>query len=113
VNGKVPAKSADCVWCERFRRAGSSPAKYDPCEHHVGSADYAGPELYHPSSWVQEVVGKKFRGPFNEGEFLCTGYDPRCGFWMQRLDEPEAHLRDLSERAIGRTYHQISEERLP
>ena len=35
--------------------------------------------------------------------YECTAYDPDSGFWMASEDR----VANISERAIGRTYHQI------
>ena len=47
--------------------------------------------------------------------YFCDSYDPRIGFWMTRLDCPPENLvdqnsefrRNVSERAIGRTFYVI------
>lgn len=58
---------------------------------------------------VHETVGQRFRGPGMAGPepetFVCVAYDWRTGFWMR--DEKTHELRDVSERAPGRTYHRI------
>lgn len=50
------------------------------------------------------VVGHKFVGPF--GTYFCDSYDPNLGFWMTNVDDPEDR-RNVSERAINRTYHNV------
>lgn len=61
-----------------------------------------------------ETVGRRFRAPVfvrPEGasqECVCIAWDWRTGFWMKF--DGDGELRDISERAIGRTYHQIREE---
>lgn len=107
----IPKKSTDCRFCHVFdlrnleiRHASGGECGY--CERHPGGQDYTGPEMYVPSEWVQETVGKKFNYPFgDEGdkEYLCTGYDYRCGFWMKSTKTGK--LKSVSERAIGRTFH--------
>lgn len=37
--------------------------------------------------------------------YYCDSYDPRIGFWMTPVDEGER--KNVSERAIDRTYHTI------
>lgn len=60
-----------------------------------------------PSVLVEEAhdtVGKTFRGL--DGISVCTGYDSRQGFWMLW---PSGETRNVSERAIGRTFHRVRE----
>lgn len=56
-------------------------------------------EARHPT------VGERFRSPY--GDCTCTSYDSRQGFWMAWANG-ERH--NVSERAIGRTYHRVYEE---
>lgn len=56
-------------------------------------------EARHPT------VGERFRSM--DGLCLCTSYDSRYGFWMEWVN---GDRRNVSERAIGRTYHRIYEE---
>lgn len=107
MNDKTPR---DPAWCSRCIRATDGP-----CADHRGldgrPVPYAGPDTYNPSPWVLEVVGGRYRGPNCAATgpeslvFLCTGYDPREGFWMQRVDGEGR--TNVSERAIGRTYHRV------
>ncbi len=107
----IPAKSTDCrhchVWCrdtDEIRHASEGACGY--CKDHPSGQDYAGPYVYDPSEWIKETVGKKFNYPFGEEgdkEYLCTGYDYRCGFWMRSTKTGK--LKNVSERAIGRTFH--------
>ena len=54
-----------------------------------------------------ETVGRLFRSPLCvDGMYLCTSYDSMCGFWMQNPTDP-ADRRNVSERAIGRTFHRV------
>lgn len=99
---KIPRRSADCTHCHQY--IGIKFVKRHPCELHPEGKDYEGPDVYEPSDWVKQVVGKKYRTL--DGLFECTGYDPRCGFWMQST-ERELDLRNVSERAIDRTYHRV------
>lgn len=49
------------------------------------------------------VVGRFFK---SAGEtFYCDSYDPRIGYWMSCLDSDAR--RNVSERAIGRTFHEV------
>jgi hypothetical protein len=99
----IPKASKDCVQCYCKLRDGQLH-----CDNHPEGKDYTGYDVYVPSEWVNSVVGQKYRCNFLfEGcIFNCIGYDPRAGFWMQQVDNP-LHIRNISERAIGRTYHPI------
>lgn len=68
-----------------------------------------------PPSGVSEVhptVGRVFRS-FG-ATYRCTSWDRSCGFWMEQLSsvgsnswfpgEGPGDRRNVSERAIGRTY---------
>lgn len=59
--------------------------------------------LTHPD---HETVGHCFQGCWGVHTriFYCDSYDPRIGFWMVELGNPE-NRRNVSERAIGRTFH--------
>jgi hypothetical protein len=48
------------------------------------------------------VVGKYWKAWDN----FCDSYDPEIGFWMTEVGNPE-NRRNISERAIGRTYHEV------
>lgn len=37
--------------------------------------------------------------------YLCDSYDPRLGYWMTQIQDP-SDRKNVSERAIGNTYHQ-------
>jgi hypothetical protein len=51
------------------------------------------------------TVGQTFKGW--DGKFYyCDSYDSSCGYWMTEVGNPD-NRRNVSERAIGRTYHQI------
>jgi hypothetical protein len=50
------------------------------------------------------TVGQDFLG-WDGGRYYCDSYDPRCGYWMTPLGEPTRERRNVSERAISRTYH--------
>ena len=61
---------------------------------------------------MSEIVGQKFKA-WDGYVYVCDSYDPAIGFWMTRIDAPETNKvdtasewrRNVSERAIGRTYH--------
>lgn len=59
------------------------------------------------------TVGERFRGYDVRRDRMtvwrCTSYDSRCGFWLQAEDDPK-HRINVSERAIGRTFHRIYED---
>ncbi len=38
--------------------------------------------------------------------YFCDSYDPRLGYWMTNVLD-EGDRRNVSERAIGRTYHAL------
>lgn len=38
--------------------------------------------------------------------YYCDSYDPNRGFWMTNVED-ETDRRNVSERAIGRTYHRV------
>jgi len=100
IGGMIPNKPSDCSFCERQKA---------PCRHHLGPDGsfclYTGVEMYEPSNWVQEVVGCRYYDAWREGIYLCTGYDRRVGFWMDRIDG--GRRTNISERAIGRTWHPV------
>lgn len=58
---------------------------------------------------VESVVGHFFRGVGGK-VYFCDSYDPQIGFWMTNIEMPIVDRRNVSERAIGRTYHQIESE---
>lgn len=37
--------------------------------------------------------------------YLCDSYDQNHGFWLTQVDDP-SNRRNVSERAIGRTFHE-------
>lgn len=53
------------------------------------------------------VVGHCFTA-WNDGEqvYYCDSYDPSCGYWMTNIHAIQDR-RNVSERAIGRTYHEV------
>lgn len=104
MQGSTPRKAFDCTHCHVY--SGIKFVQYKYCSDHPEGQDYAGPDLYEPSEFVQETVGKFYSGPFGEHVFKCTGYDRRAGFWMRNIANP-MDLHNVSERAIGRTYHRL------
>ncbi len=72
--------------------------------------------LTHPE---HDVVGHDFMAYSSEANgparFYCDSYDPQIGYWMTRVDAPREHWgdqhsewrRNVSERAINRTYHRV------
>lgn len=64
---------------------------------------------------MSEIVGQKFKA-WDGQTYICDSYDPAIGFWMTRVDAPEDRKtdqhsewrRNVSERAIGRTFHSCS-----
>jgi len=99
TNGSIPRLPS---WCTQCVQNGSS----GPCEHHRGKdgepREYRGRDVYKPSPWVLEVIGKWYR--HMGGVYFCSGYDPRCGFWMLGED---GERRNVSEAAIDRTFHKV------
>ena len=83
-----------------------------PCEHHTGPngscVEYKGSLSYTPTTSDRSTVGKKYKA-WDGRTYLCFGYDPRHGFWMRSVDGGETRQTNVSERAIGRTYHQLRE----
>jgi hypothetical protein len=55
------------------------------------------------------VVGKVWRG-WDGIEYFCDSYDPRIGFWMTDVNDP-ANRKNVSERAIHRTFHPVEPKR--
>lgn len=61
-----------------------------------------------------EVIGKTFRA-WDEHQYICDSWEANAGYWMTRVDAPEENRNDqhsefrrnVSERAIGRTFHQV------
>lgn len=51
------------------------------------------------------TVGRKFKS-WDSKVYFCDSYDPAIGFWMTEEGNPD-NRRNVSERAIGRTYHRI------
>lgn len=60
--------------------------------------------LTHPDD---PVIGHRFRGPFGK-KFFCDSWEENCGYWMTNESDP-AERRNVSERAIGATFHYLSD----
>lgn len=58
--------------------------------------------------WADSVVGRYYRA-WDGRTYLCFAYDPRQGFWMRAVDAGAPRETNVSERAIGRTYHPVEE----
>ena len=67
----------------------------------VMSATIKTPET-HPD---HPTVGHNFKS-WDGHTYYCDSYDPAIGFWMTDVDDP-GNRRNVSERAIGRTYHRV------
>ena len=64
------------------------------------------PELKTPKTHPNhDTVGHNFRG-WDLKIYFCDSYDPRIGYWMTETGEP-GNRRNVSERAIGRTFHLV------
>lgn len=55
------------------------------------------------------TVGRRFRAWRDGGPavYFCDSYDPTMGYWMTNEADP-SDRRNVSERAIGRTYHEVT-----
>lgn len=63
------------------------------------------PEIKTPQTHPDhDVVGQYFVGWTSE-VYLCDSYDTSMGFWMTNILDPKDR-RNVSERAIGRTFHE-------
>ncbi len=122
----IPRSHTDCYRCilggETFDPK-EPPPEPGLCEHHRGPGGepvlYEGFDAYEYESceWIRDLIGKRFRGPdvhaFEGGGWVtrvwtCFGYDPRNGFWLRAEDDGHpVRLVNVSERAIGRTFHRI------
>lgn len=56
----------------------------------------------------RHAIGRIFTGYSikheKSAQYFCDSCDPRIGFWMTNVEDPEDRS-NVSERAIGRTYH--------
>jgi hypothetical protein len=58
-------------------------------------------------TWPNAVIGKKYKS-WDGKIYLCDSYEWNMGFWMTDVSDP-TNRRNVSERAIGRTFHAIRE----
>ena len=115
--GRVPKSHKWCSYCIAPEQYGDqSRGKGTPCQDHRPKGagpwngqyvEYTGRDAYEPSPWVLEVVGGIYKG--HDGKtYECFGYDPRHGFWMRTTrEERETRQMNVSERAIGGTFHRV------
>lgn len=93
----VPRDPKHCRYCVN---------QAEPCRDHMGPhgifTEYNGPDVYEPTEWVLSVIDKNYNA-WDGYKYKCIGYDRRCGFWMQEVNG--LRLTNVSELAIGRTYH--------
>lgn len=61
------------------------------------------PSDYEPTDFVRETVGATFHA-WDGNDYKCVAYAPRSGFWMVLVGSSTV-ATNVSERAIGRTYH--------
>lgn len=110
MDDRIPKDPSWCTYCRCPEMYGEAP-----CRDHRGPdgkpRHYDGPNAYEPSPQALEVIGSEFKAPrwdsVAHGEirtFVCDGYDPRSGFWMR--DPIDGYQTNISERAVGRTWHQ-------
>lgn len=52
---------------------------------------------------MSNTIGHLFKG-YDSKIYRVTEHDPRIGYWLEELGNPE-NRKDISERAIGRTFH--------
>lgn len=83
-------------------------ARVLPCRDAIAPSQTVKAEETTRGQWT---VGKRYRGPqfdaTDKGIYDCIAYDWRTGFWMKNIETGE--MRDVSERAIGRTFHEVRE----
>lgn len=61
-----------------------------------------------------ETIGRTFKS-WDGHKYVCDSWEENLGFWMTRVDAPVEHRsdphsefrRNVSERAVGRTYHLV------
>lgn len=65
--------------------------------------------LTHPD---HHTVGHHFAGYSGQAQrtvvYFCDSYDPRIGYWLTSTENPEDR-KNVSEAAIGRTYHEAED----
>lgn len=57
-----------------------------------------------PEDSASPLKGRVFRG-WTGLDYVCTGHFP-CGYHMHPITEGAVRRRCISERAIGRSYHE-------
>ena len=109
----IPKKHTNCSYCILGGRLdwpdpGAAPPEPGLCKDHKGEdgqpVEYTGHDAHEPKSLY--TIGYRFRA-WDKRTYLCTGYDPRHGFWMRSVDEGKPILKNVSERAVGRTFHRV------
>lgn len=61
-----------------------------------------------PKETYGSAVGRRYRGAFRQGTWICESWEKRTGFFMR--SEQTSELTDISERAIDRTWHEVRDE---
>ena len=63
------------------------------------------PKDYEPTSWVKSVVGNKYKS--NDKVWICIGYDPGCGFWMENIEDSNelAKFQEKGLLKLVKSYH--------
>lgn len=74
-------------------------------------SDYKVEEVAHNHAVGHRFTGPRCTEPYGSATYRCTSYDSRQGFWMENEEDP-ADRRNVSERAVGRTFHRIYEDAL-
>ena len=97
---KIPRDYQSCRYCQ---------SEKTPCRDHRAEdgsyCQYNGEDVYEPSEWILSLLGRRFHswdGPI----YICTGYDPRAGIWMDAVDG--SRRTNISESAIDRTWHPVT-----
>jgi len=62
------------------------------------------------SSPIHAVIGHRFKA-WDGNVYLCESED-EDGYWMVQVDKP-SERRNVSTRAIGRTFHRVKTEVTP
>ena len=57
------------------------------------------------------TIGKRFKA-WDGHVYLCDSHEDNHGYWMTRVDDPTVR-KNVSERAIGRTFHKEPAWRQP
>lgn len=55
---------------------------------------------------ASKVLGKTYVG-WDGRDYRADSYDPNAGYWMVDVKDP-TNKKCISERAIGRTFHEVS-----